>query len=143
MAFTKDDTTELTALKAELQNDPQAIGYNVEWVGEIVQKINAKNYTQRKPADELTIQDVAAAINPTDYAALTEYDKEFVKQFINREQNTSLKPFRAKMLELFGGTATITAIQAARQVPASRAEVLFGYGVTITENDIALARRYG
>lgn len=151
MAFDNTNPTDLAALKSEYINDPEAIGYAAaNGTTKVILSLlndaanNATGATVNKPSEELDIPEIAAVIDSTEYDALSAFDKEWVKMFINKPAEEMLKPYRAKFLEIFGnGTATRTAVLALRRKSASRAEELFGVNTVITRHDLILARENG
>lgn len=143
--------TDREKLYSEIENDPEAVGYP-EFIpdnfGAILVLINdpASNPNadlQLKPVDEVTVVEVAGAINPTEYAALSEYDKEFIKSVINRPMDEVISPYKGKFIQVFpNGTTTFANLQTLREHTASRAEVLFGYGSVIYTEYLQSAFNY-
>jgi len=148
MAFDNSNSADLTALKNEYVNDPESIGYAAAngTTRAILALLNVAannttNATVNRPTDELLISEVAAVIDPTEYAALSEYEKEWVKMFINRENGADIKEYQAMFLAIFAnGTTSRTDAIALRVKAASRAEQLFGVNTVITRNDLIKAK---
>jgi hypothetical protein len=148
MAFDKTDPADLLALKNEVNLDPT--GQDYASAGGATQPIltllndpeaNVSNDTINRPTEELDIPDIAEVIDPGEYGALGEYDQEWVKMFINRPAEETLRPYQGKFLSIFGAaSATRAAALALRQKDASRAEVLFGVNTVITRADWIAAR---
>jgi len=139
------NTIQLIALQNELTNDPLTIGY-VDVRSEtdrLLRRLNRSKYNLaaakiRRPFEELDVSDISAVIDSGEYAALGEYDKEWVKAFINVQDNARLKPYKPKLWFLFDkDSVTRAAIQSIRLKQPSRAEDLFGVNTVITRADFA------
>lgn len=148
MAFNRENPTHLATLKTEVNADPTGMDYAAAQ-GEtkvILAKLNdpdlnVGNDTINRPTEELDIPDIAAVIDETEYASLSEFDKIWVQMLINQPADVMLKPFQSKFVEVFpNGSATLTAVLALRQKDASRAEVLFGVNTEISKQDWFAAR---
>lgn len=148
MAFNRTDPTDLTTLKNEVNTDPNAQGYAavIDSTGEILKLLNDPALNQgsptiNRPTEELDVPEIAGVIDGNEYAALGEYDKEWVKMFINQASDVTLKPFQSKFLEVFAidSNTTIAAL-ALRAKPASRAEIVFGVNTIIGREDWLAAR---
>lgn len=144
IVFDRENPADLAALKAEIQTDPLLLGYSSATTTQgILDIINDQTpaYPVTIPTEDLDIPDVAAVIDPGEFSALGEYDKQWVIMFINQPAEVPLKPLQAKFLSLFGpGSNTRTAVLALRDTTGSRAEVLFGKGTIITRSDYIAAR---
>lgn len=137
----------LAALKAEVENDPESRGYIAALAvktEDMIDLLNEKVSTTNKPVEDLDVIEIAAVIDPAEYGALNEYNKEFVKMFINRPDNETLRPFVSKMVSMFPGggspSATFAAIQALRSVSVSRVELITKVGVVVTRDDWIAAK---
>lgn len=148
MAFDRNNFTDLTALKSEVLNDPVGVGYaaSINVTSELLSLLNDPasnpgNETVSIPVEELDITDISAVIDPSEYDALSAYNKEWVKMFINRPKDEGLRSYQTKFLAIFGqGTVTRSAVIALRAKKASRAEVLFGVNTVISRDDLIRAR---
>ena len=140
--FDRSNSSDLTALKNEILNDPNSLGYNPSLGTQtVLDLINAKSASITAPIDSLTVSDISTAVDSGEFALTSEYDKEFVKMFINKPEDTTLEPYRDKLVSIFpNGSATFTAIQAKRSITGSRAEQLFGLGTVINRQDFLAAR---
>lgn len=147
MAFDRTNPSHLLALKNEVNLDPAGMGYIPS--GGTIDILNLLNLAENnvggdtvlRPTEELDVPDIAAIISPAEYAALSEYDKEWVKMFINKPAEEMLRPYQSKFLQLFpNGSVTRTAALALRPKPASRSEVLFGVNTFISRDDWFAAR---
>ena len=147
MPFDQSNAADLTALKTEVETDPSGRGY-IAQAGNTFQQVDLLNEdigaAVTVPTEDLNIPDIAAVIDATEYGALSDYDKEWVKMFINQPVEIGLKQFQAKFLSLFGnGSATRTAALALKDKTGSRAEELFGAGTRITRGDLLEALKNG
>lgn len=143
-SFDPTSNADLLTVQNEVTNDPTGRGYAAAAgdQGRIVELLNEKTATTvTRPVDDIDVSEVAAIIENTDYAALSEYDKEWVKMLITRPTGVSLKVFKSKFLAIFSGTSTETAAQGLQQVAGSRMEILFEYGDVITREDWHAARQ--
>lgn len=144
MPFDREDAADLAALKSEVETDPAARGYAAALANtsQLLQLINENSgEAVQIPTEDLDIPDIAAVIDPTEYGLLSDYDKEWVKMFINQPSEVMLKPFQSKFLQIFGGGSTTrTAVLNLRDTTGSRADKLFGVGTTITRQDWLAAR---
>ena len=147
MAFNINNPADLLALKNEIGLDPIGQDYAAAQGGTkiILDKLNVSGQnvggeTINRPVEELDIPDIAAVIDEAEYAALSEYDKEWVKMFIARPADEVLKPYQSKFATIFAASTTLTAALALRSKQASRAEVLFGVNTDISRQDWFAAR---
>lgn len=147
MAFDRNDAAQLAELKSEVTVDPVTQGYNPDSTqGGVLDLLNiaANNNgptVATRDIDDVTVPEVSEIIDPTEYAALTEYDKVWVNTFINQD-GAAIRPYKAKFLAIFpNGTATFAAAIALLDVPNSdRGDVLWGSPTTITSEDWFAAR---
>jgi len=148
MAFDRSNSADLLALKNEMADDPINMDYAAA-AGETqiaLSKLNspAENVgggSINRPTEELDIPDIAGVIDAAEFALLSEYDKDWVRMFINKPADALLKPYQGKFVSLFAqGSKTLAATLALRSKPASRAEVLFGVNTIITKLDYVAAR---
>lgn len=160
---------DLTALNAEISNDPLGLGYGVgtipydpltEWKGdqEIADLLNAKNFVIDRAS--VPMEDVRGVTDFDWYDALTIDEQEFLRW---KTPNSGLLLVTADVkLRLTGRTlasggtggtgsdanswwaaadrtAAVAAMLPLIEVAGSRAEVLFGEGVVITAGDVGAA----
>jgi len=147
MSFDRTNQAHLTALRSEVFTDPIGMGYVANGpTAALLDLLNnpSKNVggqTINRPVDELQIPELSAVIDPTEYSALSAYDKEWVKMFITRPSDEQLKMYQAKILQLFNAQSTTrAAFLALRVKAASRAEILFGVNTVISGPDWFMAR---
>ena len=140
----RNDPADLQALKDEVNNDPAGRGYAavLENIDELVALINediGASFTI--DIEDLNVSEVAEAVDVTEYGSLAEYDKEWIKMLINKDEEVMLMPYRSKFLSVFpGGGDTRTAVVALLNRSGSRAEVLFGINTEISRQDWIAAR---
>jgi len=145
MSFDRNNQADLTALKAEVTNDPLAIGYSYFTDGntdKLVGEINAKNYTTSKP--KISSSDVRAAVTFDAFNNLSIDEQKWIQWVVpgEAEDDIVVTPDLRTVLttsSTFWATGDRAAMQAAMlaliDVPGSRAEVLFGYGTYISRED--------
>lgn len=136
----------LTALKAEVQSDPAALGYGAPLAAgnhtAIADLLNdpAKGGTMaRGPVPSYQI---ASLVDPADFAAIAlATSREWLTFVLAAGQvDTSAPIIRQQFAALFpAGSATRTALVAFADRACSRAEKLSGIGVTITAARVAEA----
>lgn len=151
MAFNRNNQADLTALKNEVINDPAALGYAAvaDVTASLLAKLNDNTLTGgatvNRDIDVITVTDVAGIIDSGEYDALSAYNKEWVKAFIQQGNNATVKDYKDKFLELFPVATSTTgaAANGLRSKAASRAEILFGADTVITRYDWIAARDKG
>jgi hypothetical protein len=142
----------LTALRAELDNDPKALGYAaLKLLSNAAEALaNKLNEPGTVPADTLfksyvPIEDVLAAIDWVEYRNLvqestTAPSKAAVDQFVRGTRiKSGSSNMRATMVALFPAGTTRTALTALASRAAARAEVLWGEGFAVTPTDVGNA----
>jgi hypothetical protein len=136
----------VAALRAELQNDPLALGYGplrtaADDAG-LAAKLNAVSTANQVPRGYVLAADVYEAIVPAEWAALAAQEKQRVQTLLSMGSvNASGANTAASFAAAFAaGTATRAALQALQNRAGSRAEVLFGAGVVVTPADCGAAR---
>ena len=137
----------LVALKSELTTDPTGMGYNTAGdTNAVLAQLNLPVHNVGgesidRPTDEIGIFEIAAIIDNVEYAALDEYNKDWVRAFISRGPSEQLKPYQSKFLQVFDSESTTrTAALELRAKLASRAEILFGVNTQITRQNLIDAR---
>ncbi len=144
MSFDRTKSADRVAMQNEITDDPNGQDYAAAQgvTAVILEKLNdpAQNVGSpdiNRPAEELDIPDIAAVIDDTEYAALSEYSKVWVEMFINRPAEEPLKPHAGKFFAVFplAGT-TGTAAQELRSKKASRAETRWGVNTVISREDL-------
>ena len=152
MAFDNTDPADLQSLQTEVNTDPTSIGYTPTPTDDLLDQLNTfeandagtGSTDSTRSLDDVAVSEVAEVIDEAEYAALDEYDKDWVKTLIAQPEETTLRPYKGKFLEVFpNGTTTRTNATALLTVSnSSRAEVLYGWGTVITSADWSAARDY-
>lgn len=147
MAFDRENPEDLLALKNEVNIDPLGMGYAA--VAGATQPTldllnlpanNVGGETINRPISDILVSQVSEIIGETEYAALSEYDKEWVKAFIRMPADGDMTPYVTKFLEVFPAAGvTRTAAQALLPKLASRTEILFGVNTVLTRTDLTTA----
>lgn len=151
MSFDRNDLADLAALKAEATNDPEGVGYTVLTDGnttKFIEEINTKSFTVGKP--KISSANVRATTTYDAYNNLAIDEQEWLRWMTGTngfdEENLVVTP---DILQNLAGYPTANgsiwatgdrdamnaAMQALINVPGSRAEVLWGYGVSISRED--------
>lgn len=133
------------ALKTELTTDPLTLGYAPLWATgndwELADMLNAVRQTIDIDRGVIDSYEIINATTPSEWAALSSAEKQRYQTLTGAGQVDSQNAnVRATFQAMFGaGTATRTALSDLLTRKGSRAEQLFGQGVSMM--DIALARR--
>lgn len=149
---------DLNALRAEVQVDPAGIGYAdhlPEAPGQVVELLNARVFSMPKAtfisargvmsADGLGPSVGAAFLDKLEVLASSVPAIKWAMKFLQTEAGIDVgEPATQAMLTSLIGIGGITAdevngVKAMAMQPASRAEVLFGASVQITEADVRAA----
>lgn len=125
----------LDALKAEVETDPLGRGYAGMTDQQLVDSLNAVDREVNR--ETMTGTEILNEINVAEWNALTNAQRQTVWDIVHLG---TINPFGVEatlMTSVFGGgSATITALAAARKVAVSRAQEL-GIGV-VTLRDLRL-----
>lgn len=139
-----------TALQTEITTDPAAIGYAGKTDAQVAALLNTvrsgtapdgKSYTIFR--NDIAPKEVVNCIEAADFTAATQLViSKLELLFVAAPIDATLANVRTNFSNLFSGASatTRTALAAVAQRNGSRAEVLFGTGVSITEADIGIAR---
>ena len=152
MAFDRNDPTDLAELKDEMNTDPLAIGYDPLGANQPnVDLINAKKYTVDKP--KIAAAEVRSTTTYDSYNNLSIDEQEWIRWMTgsngfdeeNMTVTTDLRtqltgPDAASIWAVADRAEMNAAMLALIEVPGSRAEVLWGYGTSISTTDWAAAR---
>lgn len=135
----------LTALAAELGTDPKTLGYAGKSDAQIADLLNTPGLSAETIFKAYTdTADVVACIVRSEWTALAAGDKQFLTEVIlaTPKLKTGDANLRAAVAGIFAnGTTSRTNLIAAASKSASRAEVLFGEGATVSHQDVATALR--
>lgn len=148
MAFTNAD---LLAIKAELTNDPLALGYvsppGIDDVGN-ADKLNLVRTICQIDREAIPVSEIAVNVDRDEYVALAQADREWM-QLISAGGTVNPKSggkVREGLLQLFGpGTQTRTSLTALLTEDSSRINQLYKLGLisqggNVTPSDVANAR---
>lgn len=145
MPFDNTSAADLTALKNELTTDPIGMGYNLNGSkSKVVKQLTdpGLNVGGDVIARPFTVASMFEALDPADFQANQTNTKAAEYTHILVEYGSagySIEPYKTKWGAMFAGNSTTKTALDAQTQPISRADVLFGDGSRITENDIALA----
>jgi len=152
MTFDRTDPADLLALKNEVNNDPEGVGYDdvVTYTAGLLALLNSEaanpqvNDMVGIPFDVFPMIDVIDEINQSEYNGLSDLKKVRVNAIINAgicypdlTFGHAKKAFKAAF-----GSSSVTwgNVKDDRLQHSSRAEVLFGYNTVISEQDWFAAR---
>lgn len=134
-----------TALANEINTDPKALGYAGKSDYEISQIMNTPGASAETLFRSYTpVEDIIAAIVRSEYDALAAAGKTYLNEVVlkSAKVKTGDATLRTQIAQLFGaGTQTRTNLTAVASRAASRAEVLFGEDINVTDADVARALR--
>lgn len=135
----------LTTLATELGTDPKTLGYAGKSDSQIADLLNTPGASVETIFKAYTdIADVVACIVRAEWTALAVGDKQFLAEVVLAAPRlkTGDANLRAAVAGIFAnGTTSRANLIAAASKQASRAEVLFGEGATVSHQDVAQALR--
>ena len=131
-------------LKTEIANDPASLGYSGQedqQVADLLNEIGLSGETINN--DILESYQIVNAVDVDDWTALSDIERERLKFILcPGEVDISNANIKAQIGIMFGvGTDTRTALLALTIRPASRGEILFGNGISVSSLDVHIARR--
>ncbi len=135
------------ALKTELTTDPRSYGYSTPWASgedwKLADLINQVRNTINIDRDLIDAHEIFECIVPAEWTTISAQEKERVQVILSMGQiNTKGANTRAAFQVAFAaGTTTRANLAALLSRKGSRAEELFGTGISISWDDIAKARR--
>ena len=152
MSFDRNDPADLLALKTEVTTDPLGLGYDTDAnVTQITDIINSKDFTVSKPKISSAL--VRSTCTYDAYNGLAIDEQEWLTWMTGsngyEEENMTVTDDLRTQLAGSGSdsiwavadrTAMVTAMTELIDVHGSRAEVLFGYGTSISTDDWTTAR---
>jgi hypothetical protein len=140
---------DFVALKAEIDNDPQTLGYKTGGPGTykddmtIAAILNTVRDTTKINRDIIKTWEILVNTDQTEYNSLTSGQKTMYQLLLSTgevdAQSASLRTFVTNLFPV--GSTTRTNLGNMIQRKASRAEELLGLGVTVTSLDVAKALR--
>lgn len=134
------------ALKTELQVDPAGLGYAPHLAAgadqSLADLLNEARQSISIPRATIPAHEVWEAIVPAEWTALTANERQRVQTILSMgEVNVRGTNTRSSLAAAFGaGTTSRSNLAALQTRRGSRAEELFGEGITVTSEDIAKAR---
>uniref|UniRef100_A0A6M3IJS8 Uncharacterized protein n=1 Tax=viral metagenome TaxID=1070528 RepID=A0A6M3IJS8_9ZZZZ len=134
-------------LKTEITSDPRGYGYATPWVAgtdwQVAELLNRVRDTIAVDKDLVSTPEIFEAIVPGEWAVASAQEKQRIQLILSmgsvdlRGPNT-----RASFQAAFGsGTQSRANLVALLTRKGSRAEELFGSGVSVSWDDVAKARR--
>ena len=135
-------------LKNEITLNPKSLGYsehvltgNDGAIAEILNTVGVSSETV--PKEVVNSVEIVNALIYSEWVALTADQKHYLDTIISAGQ---VDPANGNIKTAFGtifgaGTATRTNLNAIGIRPASRAEILFGRGASVSSIDVAIALR--
>ncbi len=132
---------DLTALKAELDNDPSGRGYAGTQDAEAAVLLNEVQVGLTINRTEASTQEIREAVEVADWTSRTAAQRDAM-MFLTAGE--ALNPNNANVVaafqSIFSATGTLTKLAALQTEDGSRAEELFGDGTTVQHRDVAAAR---
>lgn len=133
------------ALATEITTDPMSLGYAGKSDYEIATILNTAGASGETLFKSYTpVEDIIACIVRSEYDALAAAGKTYLNEVVlkSAKVKTGDVTLRNQLGGLFGaGTTTRTNLTNIASRPASRGEILFGEGTTISDQDVATALR--
>lgn len=130
-------------LKAELDNDPLAVGYATMSNFEAANALNTIGLTGETVAvASVTPTDLQSAVIATEYLALIEAERDLWQALLSVERvEVRNQNIRDQVTSIWApGTTTLINLSALQTRSASRAEALWGDGAVVTQNQVEEAR---
>jgi hypothetical protein len=128
----------LSKLRVEIDADPLARGYSGMTDTQITASLNTKDRVIDRTA--VPVPEIFAAIEPTDYLAVTNVDRQRYLSDLFQLDSIPLDSgnVRSALSTIFSGTSTLTNLQALQTETISRGAEL-GLGA-VSEGDVTKAR---
>jgi hypothetical protein len=134
-----------TALTNEINTDPKSLGYAGKSDYEIAVLMNTRGASAETLFRMYTpIEDIVASIVRSEYDALAAAGKTYLNEVVLKGSRvkTGDATLRSQLAALFGaGTTTRTNLTNVASRAASRAEILFGEDIEVSDADVARALR--
>ncbi len=132
------------ALRVELETDPKTLGYSGKDTNECAALLNQVGLSgETLPNISVAVSDVLLAIDPDEVSSVHIVKFQLFGMLmsgsVDLSENSDLE---ISVKKIFTGCAnTLSALDSLRAVSVSRAEKLFGKGITITHTDVGRARQ--
>ena len=147
MSFDRTDPADLAALKTEVETDPIGMGYALATnTNQLLKLLNdpANNVGGDTASRAFDASAMLDALDPSELDAqqTTVGAAEYVNALMNAEGllGLDIEAYKTKFRSLFAGNSATVAALDAQTSALSRAEVLFGQGTSLTEEDWFAAR---
>lgn len=132
-------------LASEIASDPRGLGFAGRSDYDIASLLNVPGGSGETIfRSYVDTEDIVAGIVRAEYDALAAAGKTYLNEVVlkARRVKTGDATLRGQVAALFGaGTTTRANLTAVASRPASRAEVLFGEGVSVSDSDVVRALR--
>ena len=126
-------------LKAEIDTDAEGRGYAGMTDAQVATDLNTARIQYDVPS--MSASEIFSHVDGAEYNALTGDTLDRVNGVLAANDVDPFGVAATIFVSAFGGgSATITALQAARRFNISKAESLFGRGYTVTEEAVVHAR---
>lgn len=142
-ALSLDSAAQLQTLRDEIDNDPQSLGYSGKTNFQIAQILNTVGLSgETVDVPFVTTGEIQGAVVGSEYLLLTAPQRDLWDAVLSAANTSRGVPIdntniRGQILDTWDpGTATRSNLAALQTRSASRAEVLFGAGTIITDNDV-------
>ena len=147
MSFNINDPADLLALKNEVNNDPASMGYAavVDNTSQLLKLLDDpdNNVGGETIEVELTAEVLLDVIDTSDFASnqVDQGERDWIKMcFDYALSGVPIEKYRSKIKGIFQSNSTTNSNIDALLRNLSRAEVLFGAGVSISRSDWIAAR---
>lgn len=136
---------DLDSLKIELDSDPEGLGLTAMDNPTASEKLNELNASFTVPRGTVNGQELQMAVDGAEYIALSAERQRGWGALISAgdgQVDVNNPAVVAQATVIWGAGVTLTALAALQNRTASRAEDLFGAGVSVSYRDVAKARLY-
>ena len=135
----------IAELKTELETDPLGMGYILTETEHNLVLLNkrGKNLGGETEKKTLTVKILNKHLDLAEFSALSADYKEYILAIAGKPEGEEIPRIKSKIKDIFGsGSLTFTGIQSEVR-NLSRAEVLWGEGVTVTKKQLREALENG
>lgn len=141
------DDAQLAILKTELDTDPKVLGYNTDdpYCASLLNQVGLSSETI--PNTSVLKSDVLDTVSPNELSVVPVNELQFFLMRMQGDGSVDISvgsPIVTQALQIFPNEdcpITRAALVVLAEREASRAEVLFGAGVTIRHQDVGMARQ--
>lgn len=135
-------------LKAELNTDPMSLGYAGKDTNACAELLNTAGLSAETiPNTTVLVDDIMLAIDPDEVSNIHVNKMQFVWEFMRGKgsldisQGSGTRAFMRSVFTVADAPNTRIALEALKDRDATRGEILFGIGITITHTDVGRARQ--